>query len=167
MFFSELCTQNSNTGFLATLRLQNVAVNLVVRAYSMWSPPKLKLLYFGTWRVFLSGEPLPVTCTFQKWKVSIARRLTWEEKNCLPPWRATSCFCKKRWNQFTKKLKTQVVLNSWGVGHLTRTLRLLLLHHPGTLFLSDAILQVLGKQWLTLDHYKSLLTWWLWKTFSS
>ena len=74
---------------------------------------------------------------------------------------------QKRWNQFTKKLKTQVVLNCWGVGHLTRTLWLLLLHHPGTLFLSDAILQVLGKQWLTLDHYKSLLTWWLWKTFSS
>ena len=76
-------------------RFQNVALNLVVPAYSVWSPPKLKLSYFCTSRVFLSGEPPPVTCTLQKWKVSIARRWTQEENNCLPLWRVTSCCCKK------------------------------------------------------------------------
>ena len=69
MFFSELCTQNSNKGFLATLRLQNVAVNLVVRAYSMWSPPKLKLLYrymtsFSVWGTTSSHMYFPEVKSF-------------------------------------------------------------------------------------------------------
>ena len=61
----------------------------------------------------------------------------------------------KRWDQFIRNLKTQLALNCWGVCRLTRTSWPLLCWHPGTLFLSYANLQVLGKQWPTLDHYKS------------
>ena len=46
-------------------------------------------------RVFLSGEPLLVTCALQKWKVPLARRRTQDENNRLPPQRPTSRLCRK------------------------------------------------------------------------